>query len=73
MATSFSRTDLRRGVSGAKFDAESDSEVRFAVALQKPNQNREKLNFRCWNLVFHFFSWILEEVRPNEPQNQIHH
>ena len=41
----FGRTDLRRGVSGAKFDAESDFEVRLAVALQKPGQNCEKLIF----------------------------
>ena len=42
----FGRTDLRRGASGAKLDAESDFEVRLAVAPQKPDQNREKLIFR---------------------------
>ena len=42
----FSRTDLRKAVSGAKFDAESDFEVRLAVAPQKPGQNSEKLIFR---------------------------
>ena len=42
----FGRTDLRRVVSGAKFDAESDFEIRFAIAPQKPNKNREKLFFR---------------------------
>ena len=36
------RTDLRKGVSGAKFDAESDFEVHLAVAPQKPSQNSEK-------------------------------
>ena len=41
----FGRTDLRIGVSGAKFDAESDFEVRLAVAPQKPGQNSEKLIF----------------------------
>ena len=39
------RTDLRIDVSGAKFDAESDFEVRLAVAPQKPGQHREKLIF----------------------------
>ena len=39
----FGRTDLRKSVSRAKFDAESDFEVRLAVALQKPDQNNEKL------------------------------
>ena len=42
----FGRTDLRRGVSGAKFNAEADFEVRLAVALQKPSKNCEKLVFR---------------------------
>ena len=41
----FGRTDLRKGVSGAKFDAESDFEVRLVVAPQKPIQNYEKLIF----------------------------
>ena len=39
-------TDLRIGVSGSKFNAEADFEVRFAVALQKSGQNGEKLIFR---------------------------
>ena len=42
----FRRTDLRIGVSEAKFDAESDFEVGLAVAPQKPSQNSEKLIFR---------------------------
>ena len=36
--------DLRKGVSGAKFDAECDSEVRLAVAPSKSIKNDEKLN-----------------------------
>ena len=51
----FGRTDLRTGVSEAKFDAESDFEVRLPVARQKPNQHREKLNFRS-KKFWHFFS-----------------
>ena len=39
----FNRTDLRKAVSGAKFDAESDSEVRSAVPLPKSIKNDEKL------------------------------
>ena len=42
----FGRTHLRIGVSGTQFDAESDFEVRLAVAPQKPRQNCEKLIFR---------------------------
>ena len=42
----FGRTDLRKGVSRAKFDAESDFEVHLAVAPQKPCQNSEKTIFR---------------------------
>ena len=51
----FDRTDLRIGVSGAKFDAESDFEVRSAVAPQKPGQNSEELIFRSENFVDCFF------------------
>ena len=36
------RTDLRKAVSGAKFDAESDFEVHFAVAPPKSIKNDEK-------------------------------
>ena len=36
----FGRTDLRIGVSGAKFDAKYDFEVHLAVAPQKPDQKR---------------------------------
>ena len=41
----FGRTDLRKGVSRAKFDAESDFEVHLAVAPQKPCHNSEKTIF----------------------------
>ena len=41
----FGRTDLRIGLSGAKFDAESDFEVRLAVAPQKHCKNNKKLIF----------------------------
>ena len=51
------RTDLRKGVSGAKFDAESDFEVRFAVAPQKPSQNCKKPIFRPENFAYFFFFW----------------
>ena len=40
------RTDLRISVSGAKFDAEADFEVRLPVAPQNPGQNHKKLIFR---------------------------
>ena len=37
------RTDLRIGVSGAKFDPEADFEVRLPPAPPKPRENIEKL------------------------------
>ena len=49
------RTDLRKGVSGAKFDAESDFEVRLAVAPQKPSQNRKKTDFSTRKFRCFFF------------------
>ena len=53
----FGRTDLQIGVSRAKFDAESDFEVRLAVAPQKPGQISEKpfksgRNFRTKSYLF---------------------
>ena len=39
----FGRTDLRKSVSEANFDAKSVFEVRFAIAPQKLDKNREKL------------------------------
>ena len=47
----FGRTDLRKGVSRAKFDAESDFEVHLAVAPQKPSQNSENKIFRPENVA----------------------
>ena len=42
----FGRTDLRISLSGAKFDAEADFDVRFAAARPNPRQISEKRNFR---------------------------
>ena len=42
--TFFGRTDLRKGVSRAKFREESDFEVRLVVAPQNLSKNVEK---RC--------------------------
>ena len=53
--TIFGRTDLRIGQSEAKFDAETDSEVRSVVAPQKPGQIDEKLNFRSKKISDFFF------------------
>ena len=47
----FGRTDLRTGVSEAKFDGEADFEVRSDVATQKPC---EKLISRSKNRVEKF-------------------
>ena len=51
----FGRTDLRKGVSRAKFDAESDFEVHLAVAPQKHCQNSEKTIFRPEKFADLFF------------------
>ena len=50
----FCRTDLRKAVSGAKFDAESDFEVRLAVAPPKSIKNNEKLNSDTEKVPFFF-------------------
>ena len=47
----FGRTDLRKGESRAKFDAEPDFDVRLAVAPPKPDQIMEKLIFRSENFA----------------------
>ena len=47
----FGRTDLRKGVSGAKFDGQADFEVRLAVAPQKYSKNSKKLKFRSENFA----------------------
>ena len=51
----FGRTDLRKGVSEAKFDAESDFEVRLAVAPQKPGKNNNKLICPSKNFTIFLF------------------
>ena len=53
----FGCTDLRIAESGAKFDAESDFEIRFAVAPQKPGQNCEKLICSVWKFMS-IFAWF---------------
>ena len=58
----FGRTDLRTSVSGAKFDAESDFEVRLAVAPQKSSQNNEKLIFQSENFANFFLSVSKNEM-----------
>ena len=47
----FGRTDLRINLSGAKFDAEADFDVRSAVGAPKPRHIDEKLIFRFENFV----------------------
>ena len=51
----FCRTNLRRGLSGAKFDARFEFEVHLAVAPQKPGQTCEKLNFSARKILDFFF------------------
>ena len=58
----FDRTDLRKAVSGAKFDAESDFEVHLTVAPQKIGQKDEKLIFRFKNFVENFLGASKNEI-----------
>ena len=53
----FGRTDLRISLSGAKFDAEADFDVRSAVAPTKPHQIEEKMAFRFHNVANCFLFW----------------
>ena len=57
---SFGPADLRIGVSEAKFDAQSDSEVHSAVAPQKPHN-------RCQNMTF----WMTRIVGEKFEHRQI--
>ena len=61
-------TDLRTDESAAKFDAETDFEVRLGVAFQKPNQNSEKLIFRSEKLRQFFEGALKNEMHPR-PQS----
>ena len=62
----FDRTDLRKDVSGAKFDAESDFEVRLAVVppksmknYEKPIPDTEKLFDFVFFVFFVFFTFLV--------------
>ena len=48
-------TDLRIGVSEAKFDVEADFEVRLPPAPPKPSKNIEKRREIFGNKLFFFF------------------
>ena len=50
----FGHTDLRKSVSGAKFDGQADFEVSLTVAPQKHGQNSKKLKFRSENFANFF-------------------
>ena len=51
----FGHTDLRINLSGAKFDAEADFDVRSAVGPPKPHQIDEKPTFRSENFAGNVF------------------
>ena len=51
----FGRTDLEKGVSGAKFCEEFDGDVRLTVAPQKPGQNEGNLIFRSEKFAENLF------------------
>ena len=56
----FGRTDLRKGVSGAKFDGQADFEIRLALAPPKPGQKSKKLRFRSEKFAKKHF-WGVEK------------
>ena len=60
--TILDRTDLRTGVSGAKFDVEVDFEVRLPPAPPKRYKISEKLIFRSENFADFFFSTSKNET-----------
>ena len=51
----FGRTDLRISLSGAKFDAEADFDVRFAAARPNPRQISKKQTNSWENFAETFF------------------
>ena len=62
----FGRTDLRVGVSEAKFDARLDFEVYLLTAPQKPHQKCEHLFFLIKCLPTKFFSTSKNEMLRKE-------
>ena len=52
------RTDLRTGVSGAKFDPEADFEVRLPPDPPKPRENIEKLREMFDKNIQFFFKYF---------------
>ena len=58
-------TDLRIGVSGAKFDARADFEVRLPPAPPKPPENIEKLR-EIFEKKLNFFGFFFEFVLKKE-------
>ena len=64
----FGRTDLRKGVSEAKFDAEADFDVKKCLAPPKSAENREKPKK---NIRFFFrkkFSGVKKSKVANRPK-----
>ena len=77
----FGRTDLRKGVSEAKFDGQADFDVKKSLAPPKSAENHEKLKkkieqknfFRDFFSVFRDFRLILEEQGFFGRENQLAH
>ena len=66
----FGRTDLRKGVSEAKFDVEAAGDVKNSKISRKSPENREKPEFFS---VFRDFRLILEELGIFGRENQLAH
>ena len=64
----FGCTDLRISVSEAKFDAESDFEVRLAIAPPKSIKNDEKLISDTEKITILFFVFLMFLVPPSVVQ-----
>ena len=56
----YCRTDLRRGVSKAKFDAEADFEVHLPPAFPKSYENIEKLRKIPTKNSHFFFNFVFD-------------
>ena len=64
----FCRTDLRKGVSEAKFDAEADFDVKKCLATPKSAENHEKPKKNRETNSILFFSSIFFDSESFEPR-----
>ena len=66
--TILGHTDLKIGISGAKFDARTDFEVRFIVAPQKRHTGFSIRNCRKKTNLWHYFFSIPNHLKRGLPK-----